>query len=925
MHRFYMLLLMVSFSCAAYAQEATIKGQVLDTIETKKLQYSNILLIRKTDSILVKTVRADENGHFELNNLKKGSYTLVISYPKMADYVNDIQLSEKSKIDLGRIRMDLKSNLLKEVQITMAKRAVSMKGDTLVFQADSFKVAEHANVLELLKRLPGVEIDQNGKIKAQGKEVNRVLVDGDEFFGDDPVMATRYLKAKGIEEVQIYDKKSKDAMFTGIDDGVREKTINLKTKDNAKNGYISDFDVKSDLSHYHDDGGLAAVYIKKLKVAAYGNQTNLSLINNANQSFAFFSGVYDNYIKINSNDAGIPGAGSNIYNNVAGSGLPDNLKLGGYAANKWNDNKNAALLNYSYFDNRSTNFQSSKTRELLPDGSVFTSLGNNNNSSRNIGNELKATATLTLDTTSTLNIDFRGKHNRNENNADIFSQNLGNNDALISKNTQSNIGSGSADTFNGNVNYSKKFRKNGRTLAVDFQPESKKGSGTQTELNTTSYYGADGTLIGTDVLNLRKEDTGSQYSVAGKISYTEPLSKRLSLQASYSLKSINSNSYKQTYNNSPVAGAQSQRIDSLSNDFKYNSFTNIGKAILQYRKQKLTASSGLEVTQTNFALHDIDRDKTFDRSYVNFAPATNINLQLDQFSNVSLQYTGASNQPAIDQLQPIREIDNPLYQVVGNPNLKPSFSNNFNLAMNKFSMQGMSINISASYSFTTNAITNTQTIDQFNRKVSSFINVSGNNTARVSAGFSSVIKPINIRYGADVNYSRNNNTTVINAVFNHNRNNQYGAGGRLSYFTKDLSFNYISNLALNNGTSSLGTLNSGTTLTHTHNFSGSVRLPYKVEFITDALLSYRPANAAFDKALNTYQWNASLGIKLLKDESLQLKLSVNDILNQQTGYNRVINGNSTSETTFSYIPRFILVGIRWNMSDNFILADKKSK
>lgn len=925
MHRFYMLLLMVSFSCAAYAQEATIKGQVLDTIETKKLQYSNILLIRKTDSILIKTVRADENGHFELKNLKKGFYTLVITYPKMADYVTDIQLSEQSKIDLGRIRMDLKSSLLKEVQITMAKKAVSMKGDTLVFQADSFKVAEHANVLELLKRLPGVEIDQNGKIKAQGKEVNRVLVDGDEFFGDDPVMATRYLKAKGIAEVQIYDKKSKDAMFTGIDDGVREKTINLKTKENARNGYISDFDVKSDLSHYHDDGGLAAVYVKKLKLAAYGNQTNLSLLNNSNLAFASFSANYDNYTKINSNDAGIPGAGNNIYNNTTGSGLPDNLKLGGYAADKWNDNKDAATLNYSYFDNRSTNFQTTKMRELLPDGSVFTTLNTNNNSSRNIGNDLKANVALVLDTTSTLNIDFRGKHNRNENNADIFSQSLGNDDMLISKNTQSNTGSGNADIFNGNINYSKQFKKAGRTLAIDFQPESKKGSSTQTKLNNTSYYNADGTLIRTDILDLREEDTGSQYSVASKISYTEPISKRLSLQASYSFKNINSNSYKQTYNNNPLAAGQSQKIDSLSNDFKYNSFTNIGKAILQYKKQKLTASGGLEVTQTNFALHDIDRNKTFDRSYANFSPATNINLQLDRFSSVSLQYSGASNQPAIDQLQPVREIDNPLYQVIGNPNLKPSFSNNFNLAMNKFNMQGMTIQIGASYSFTTNAITSTQTIDQFNRRVSSFINVNGNNSARVSAGLGSAIKSINVRYGADVSYTRNNNTSVINSIFNHNKSNQYSTGGTLFYYTKDISFSYFSRLTLSDGTSSLGTLNNGTSLTHTHNFTGVVRLPYKVEFATDALLSYRPANAAFDKSSNTYQWNASLGIKLLKDESLQLKLSVNDILNQQTGYTRAVNGSSTVENTFSYIPRFILAGIRWNMSDNFMIKEKKSK
>ncbi|WP_449436302.1 hypothetical protein [Pedobacter steynii] len=157
---------------------------------------------------MVKTTRTNSEGRFEFKNVAKGDYKLLITFPKMADYITNLRLSDTSHIKLGDIKMELKSKLLSEIVI-QAKSAVRMKGDTLVFQADSFAVRTNANVQELLKRLPGVAVDKNGNIKAQGKDVKTVLVDGDEFFGDDPLLATKYLKANAVEEVQVFDKKAK--------------------------------------------------------------------------------------------------------------------------------------------------------------------------------------------------------------------------------------------------------------------------------------------------------------------------------------------------------------------------------------------------------------------------------------------------------------------------------------------------------------------------------------------------------------------------------------------------------------------------------------------------------------------------------------------------------------------------------------------
>jgi hypothetical protein len=915
---FYLLLPLLLFGQTVFAQKAVIKGSVLDSVEMKKLQYSNIVLIRKADSVIVNDTRADADGRFELKHLKTGNYTLVISYPKMADYIRDVLLNDGTQLELGNVNMELKSNLLEEVQIKAAKTAMSRKGDTLVYQADSFKVAEHANLQELLRRLPGIEVDINGKIKAQGKEVNRLLVDGDEFFGDDPLMATQYLKAKGVAEVQVYDRKSREADLTGIDDGSRERTMNVKLKENAKNGYISDLDLKSSLFKYNDDGALAAVYVKKLKAAVFGQKTNLNLGNYASQSFGGFSTTYDTYYKVNSGDEGIPGSGENLYNNLNGTGLPDNLKFGGYFSGKWKT-KSQATLNSNYFDNRNTNLQRSGLEELLPDGSIFSSQNSNTNSSRNTGSDLKAAVTLELDTSSSLTIDVRAKQNRNENNAGIDNRNMGNAGLLLSSNAQVNTGSGSADIFNGNINYVKKFSRKGRTLTVDLQPESKKGESVQNNKSQLAYYDNMGGLVRTDNLDLRKESEASQTSFAARLSFTEPLSQNFSLQAGYSFKGISSSSDKQTYNNV----AQGSRIDSLSNDFQYNSFTNIGKAILQYKYQKLTASTGVELTQTNFALEDQVRANTYNRAYLNFAPNTTINFWIGGGKYLSLQYAGETRQPSINQLQPIREIDNPLYQVIGNPDLRPSFSNNFAFTMNKTNLQGASFSVTLNYNFSKNAIISTQTIDQFNKRVTSFLNVDGINAAALSLSYGAQVKGTGLYYNTGFRYALNQNVSLVNSVRNNMTNNNYALNGTLRYSLKNIYLTGSSIATLTKGSSSLGMLNSGRSLSHNHQLAANIKLPLKMEFNATAALVFQPANSSFDRSLNTYQVNSYLLKKLLKNQSLELKLSVNDLLNQQTGYNRTVYGNSISETTYSYIPRFFLIGLRWNMSGNFIINDKK--
>src|SRR5574338_1408838 len=234
------LTLSVSFAC--YAQTSSIKGTITDTVEKRNLVNSVVALLRPADSVLVRFTRCDKDGHFSLTGLKDSKYILMITHPYMGDYFDIVETKPGNVTDLGHLYLIPKSKLLAEVNIKTGA-PIRVKGDTTVYTADSFKVRPGANVEELLRRLPGIQVDKNGQITAMGEKVKKVLVDGEEFFGSDPGIATKNLRADVVKEVQVFDKKSDQAEFTGIDDGKTQKTINLKLKDNAKHGYFGKIDV----------------------------------------------------------------------------------------------------------------------------------------------------------------------------------------------------------------------------------------------------------------------------------------------------------------------------------------------------------------------------------------------------------------------------------------------------------------------------------------------------------------------------------------------------------------------------------------------------------------------------------------------------------------------------------------------------------
>lgn len=910
-----LLLLLLFLLQAARAQRAGISGTVTDTLEKRKLYNSTVSLLRTSDSLPVRSTRTNRNGYFLLDSLPRGDYKLRISYPKMSDYITNIRLSDTTHYHLGNIILELRSELLKEVVIQARKKAITVQGDTVTFQADSFSVSKSANVQELFKKLPGISIDNKGNIRTQGKEVRTVLVDGDNFFGDDPLIATRYLKSSAVEEVQVYDRKSKAAELSGIDDGIRHKTINIKLKENARSGYIGALDGNYGTGKFKDFGGMAGIFQNTLKAAAFATWSNLANESRINRSMRKLKGEDYDIIEVGDDGSSLMYASGIDDDDDYGSptgGRPENLNLGGHFSEKIT-NKLGLKINARYFDYRSTNTTTATTEELLPGGALFLGSSRTDDHSKSVGENIRGGFSYALDPGTVLKISFGARQARNLLNSKTEDNTRNGDGRFISQNIQSNSGSGDADTFNGNINWSKRFSKRGRTLSIDLQPESQSAQEAQTSFNRTVYFDESSRPDRSEVTDLRKDNSTRQNSLGARISYTEPIAANWAMEAGYSFKTISSAS------NRLVSNDKDLRIDSLSNSFRFINFSNVGKFILQYKVNRFSISTGMEATQTRFELKDLDRETDFDRNYLNLAPSANLFYKISDNNTLSANYNGYMQQPSISQLQPVLQLNNPLYQVVGNSELRPSFTNNFGLSFNSSSFQTDEyISAYVSYGFTNNAITETEIVDEFNKRISSFTNLNGINSTAANVYYSKGIPGIHFRFGLDLGFNSTNNISVINFTRNKTRNNQYNIRGSLSYYTQKIDLSYTPSANFFSGRSSIGDINDGRTLSHDHEFSGTLQLPGKVEFNTTLSLSFRPPNASFERRLNTAILNSYLATKLLKDESLELKLTVTDLLNQKIGYGRYVGGNIKSENTFSYIPRYALIGLNWNLGGNFI-------
>ena len=910
-------LIFLSFS--VFSQKANISGNVTD--ENKIPVYNSVIaLLTPKDSILYKFTRSDKTGKFDFKNIKPAKYVLMTSHSQYADYVDEILIKENEN-NLDPIALISKSKLLQEVIIKTG--SIRIKGDTTSYRASDFKVGANANVEELLKKLPGIQVNSKGEIKAMGEKVQKVLVDGEEFFGDDPAMAVKNLRADAIKEVQVFDKKSDQAEFTGIADGETQKTINLKLKDDAKKGYFGKIDAANgpmtNIDSRYNSNILFSSFKGKSKFSGFllnGNTGQDGLDWQDNEKFG---GGNDN-VSMDMDDDGnvnyqwIGGDNNDGEPDVdTQNGFIKNINTGVQYSNKWNDKHNINLapkFNNQIYTNNKTKINKTQIGQ--------TQL--NENSATNINVKrynfmLNAVYDVKIDSMNSVKITAKTNFYDTESNEFTSGKTTDENGVLKNK-QQINLETNSdKQSLQASILFKHKFAKSRRTLSINYS-WNKLNSKFNNFLKSDNESFTAG--FSTSNINVNQNKIGDRITQNNNLNlaYTEPLGKKFALQLGYQIDYNIGVNNQLTYDFSNSTGKYDFLVNDLSNQFEQTIIIQKPNVKINYNSKKINYGFGSGFGFTSFDLLDKTLNLKYKQNFINLFPSASFSYKYKSNSNFRINYNGSTKQPTIDQLQPLRNNQDFFNQIIGNPDLKQSFTNSFNFNHNSYSIltdtymyQGIN------FRTTTNLISYNKDIDPNNAKTSTkSINTNGNFSGGIYIGYGFKIKKFDLQ--VNLNPSLNYNKSVISINNKENTSNNLNSNFSVN-FSKSVEKKYDFNINNEFGNNRNSTSqNNEIKSFNTNNISLEIGIFIKEKWklSTDYNLFTRQKTEDFQNNLSNQLWNARLQRTFKKDEFTAYIL-VRDILNQNVGISRYNFENTIGEEQNDRLKRYAMIGFTWNFKN----------
>lgn len=918
-----LILVLLCFACTgAFAQSFAIHGKIGDSLNNANLEHASVTLVRASDSMLSAFTRAKADGSFTLHPDTAGKFIMMISFPGMADYVDVVKM-DKPTIDVGYIPMVSRTHLLQELVVKQQIAAIKIKGDTTEYMADSFAVRENATVEELLKKLPGLQVNKNGEIVAQGEKVEKILVDGEEFFSDDPAVVTKNLQARSVEKVQVFDKKSDQAEFTGIDDGQKTKTINLQLKEDKKKGYFGKLAAGGGTDQFFENQGMINAFKGKRKLSAFGIVSNTDKIGLGWEDAEKYGGESNSYeftddgtmISYRSGDDDDFQAWGGSYH---GQGLPNVWTGGLHYSNKWEQDKYHLSGNYRYAKQNLETEGNTLTEYTLPGSGYF------NNEHRNLfstGQRHNADGLFEwkLDSTSSLKLTVNGGYKETKSNSLYNSESLTTDGDTLNTGSRRLTSDASAKNANAELLYRKKFAKKGRTLSVDMNERFKESAGTGF-LNTVNRFYLPGGGTADSIIDQRKVNNSTNFMLNGKVTYTEPLSKVAFLELNYALAVNNSKAEKNSYDKSPGGEYTDSALNPFnSSNYAFDVLQHTGGANMRFVFKNYNFSFGGSVADARFRQTNLAADtiyhRSFERHYTNFFPRVNFTYSFSKQKSLRFNYSGYTNQPTIDQIQPLRNNTDPLNIPVGNPDLKQEFRQNFRLSYNSYKvLTGQYVWSSLSFSTVNNAISRTETVTPVGARTYQYVNVQGNYNGWGYAGYGFKLKKLNLNINAHVSGNLNHVNNFVNGLQNTSNNNSYGGGFEVRYEKENkISLSYSPGVTYYDNKSTISTYTTSY-WTGNNELTLELQLPKKFEFGTNADWQIRQKTAVFDQNNSVLRWNAWIGKKMLKKDNLEIRASVFDILNQNVGFSRFAQNNYVTQDNYNTIRRYGMLSVIWNFT-----------
>lgn len=875
----------------------SFSGNILEKETDVPVEQATVQLLSLPDSSFVTGTVTRQKGRFNIS-ARPGKYVLKISFIGYTPFKKEVQLlSSKPSVNLGNLYLAPDAILLDEAVIVAEAPPVTIKADTTEYAASAYRTPEGSMLEELVKKLPGAEVDSDGKITINGKEVKKIMVDGKEFFSDDPKMSMKNLPVNIIEKIKAYDKKSDATRITGIDDGEEEAVLDLTIKKGMKKGWIGNL-----IAGY----GTKERYEAGVMLNRFKDDTNFSIVGSLN----------------NTNNTGFSefgDAGQGLGSGGSGTGVTSGKSLGLNYARDTKKLRIGGNVQYGYSSNSANRKSSSET--FIGDKSSY---ANNLNTSVRKRNDIRANFRLEWrpDTMSTIIFRPNARYSKTDSENKGASETFNNNRYQINGKNSNSASNGSNYSINGRLQYFRKLNNKGRNFYLGINLGLSDSDTESESLSRTHFYtyDPDGNLT-KDSLDIRDRNTdrtgnNSTYNISA--SYTEPIFKNHFLQLRYEFTHKKSDSkslvYSQDYLEEEPLGYV--RADSLSNGVtNYYNAHNI-ELSLRGIYPKIMYNAGLDMTPQS-SLSDTyigpnSARPTLEQNVFNFAPAIMFRYMFTKQHTIMFRYRGQSNEPDIESLQETIDVTDPLNLRYGNPDLKPSFNNNIMLYYNKFVPDAMrSFSLNLFYSSTMNSVANKLYYDEnTGARITRKENVNGNWNARGFFSFNTPFKNNKFTLSANTNLSFSDAVSYTSVSKNEDAflstTHNFSAGERLTGNYRCDAFDISLNASVNYNLTRNSIQSNSNRENYDYIFGGNtnINLPWELFLSTD--INYR-IKRGYSGDFNTDEiiWNGQISKNILKNKAT-VRIKMYDILQQQTNLNRTISDTSMSDTEYNTLGSYVM-------------------
>ena len=901
---YFTLLILISSSISG--QNMSIFGNVLDTLNDVPKKNAVVMLVRLSDSVMIDFKRTDDNGGFYFN-IPIDTVEIIISHHKNDDKIIFFFPSkDRLSLNLNNTILPEKSEMMNEVTIYAYKDPVFFRGDTLVFLADSFKTKANAVVEDLLKKLPGVEVDKNGSITSQGREVNKVLVDGDEFFGSDPTIATKNLGAKSIESVEIYEEENTDSDETA-DETIQ--VMDLRLKEDAKKGYFGRLSAASDLTDFYEGEFLFNRFNKDFKLSVFSLTSNTPRANFGYGDIKKFGLSTDNGNFFSDDNRGWWG-GSDGYNN---NGIPQTLKSGIFYSDKIGE-KVKVGFNYTYNQSTLTANSDRNLQYLLRDTTFFVEERNVSNQ-ESIDQLINARVEIKLDSATTLEI-LPSYSTSKDTNIYTLKNVFKGEDTIINSNSivQQNHGSETYN-FNTEIRLKREFKKKDRLLKYAFVYSESKNDEDQLNLTKNDYL--NNTSLN-DTIDQKQDFLSNSTNYKYQFLFKEPISKKWGLDIEHLYKLNLGNQNRNTNDRNLITGDYDVPATAFSNYFDNLKLTNRAGiyTIYRYKKDRLKIGGYIRNVQLR-SFDENDNPLTDSLNFWDILPQVSFRHKFSNSQRIRFNYRTNSRQPSLNQLQPVQNNSNPNKIVEGNPDLRPDYSHQISLSYNHWKgLTGSYIWSNLTYRRVMNPFINAISYDEYGRTISKTINLDSSTNEFASFYIGGKIpignSPLGVRLSNASNYNITN--SIIENLKNETTTLSQSNEISLEWETDSAFIEIGGEISYSKPTNSLN-LNSQAFMTQNFFIDAEIDLPWKMTLFTESEYTINTQRAE-GYNINFLIINLSIEKRFNKNENLILSIEGNDILNQNIIAQRLIQNNMIIDNITTIISRYFLARLTYRFNNN---------